>query len=255
MNGLSEQDIVDTLGEPRRAIVTTVDGDEPLEASAPKYLVYPIDFNKVGTKFVIDEACIIDFGESFEVTCPHEELGTPVAYRSPELILEQKAGKPSDIWALACSLFDIRTGRKLFDTFDGDADDTLDKIVLLLGKLPEYLWTSWEGRKVAFEDESDDHGNVVKIRKPSIPGESATVIEPTHTSDGIAIEPRSIREAITPGLYYDVLNEDNESAVIHRSISEQEIELLTDLLSKILHLDPEQRISAKDASEHEWFRM
>jgi serine/threonine-protein kinase SRPK3 len=46
------------------------------------------------------------------------------------------AGIGSDLWALGCTTFEIRTGRKLFNMFDDDVDDRLYYMVLLLRKLP-----------------------------------------------------------------------------------------------------------------------
>ena len=58
---------------------------------------------------------------------PPQSLGTPRPYRSPELMLDIKASIGSDVWALACTLFQIGTGRKLFEAFDNEDDDYLDR--------------------------------------------------------------------------------------------------------------------------------
>lgn len=172
-----------------------------------------------------------------------------MSYRSPEIVLDQKPGKGSDLWALACTIFAIRTGRKLFNTYDDEVDDYLLAVVLLLGKLPEPWWTSWERRKAIFEDDADDQGRAIKIRRVD---ESSGEVAPTHTSDGIVIDPRSLQEALACGLYYDG---SQPGSSVHRSISEEEVDLLVDLLSGLMRYDPEQRLSAQDAMKHEWFRM
>ena len=100
-------------------------GEHPSEPNAPDYLVYPIDFNKIDSKYITDEACLVDFGESFEIASPPEHVGIPQPYCSPELILDGVVGIGCDLWALGCTLFGIRTGRKLFDLFDEDVDDHL----------------------------------------------------------------------------------------------------------------------------------
>lgn len=80
--------------------------------------------------------------------------------------MDKVVGVGSDIWALGCTLFEIRTGRKLFDTFDDDQDEYLCKMAMMLGKLPEPWWsTTWEARKLFFEDNVDGDGRVVEIRR------------------------------------------------------------------------------------------
>lgn len=79
---------------------------------------------------------MIDFGESFKASEPPKNLGIPDNYCSSELIFEQKAGIGSDLRALGCTLFAIRTGRMLFATVFGDLDDQLNLMVRWFGKFP-----------------------------------------------------------------------------------------------------------------------
>jgi len=41
----------------------------------------------------------------------------------------------------------------------------------------------------------------------------------------------------------------------HRDIPEEEMPIFADLLKKLLNLEPEKRISAKEALEHVWFKL
>lgn len=66
-----------------RTEVTTYSGERLLVPSAPEYLVYPVDFHKSGSQFITNEACVIDFGESFETSNPTDDLGTPRSSCSP----------------------------------------------------------------------------------------------------------------------------------------------------------------------------
>lgn len=117
-----------------------------------------MDFYKVDSRFITKEASIIDFGESFEVLSPPDDLGIPQIYCSPELVLDKIAGTESGLWALGCTLFEIRTGTRLFNNFDDSVDEHLYRTVLILGKLPEPWWSSWEERKNCFESEPDSDG-------------------------------------------------------------------------------------------------
>src|SRR5271154_2554956 len=155
LDGLTEEQVIQELGEPQQAEVVTESGETPTDPTAPKYLVYPVDFRKVDSRFVTDQACVIDFGESFKASNPPQDLGIPESYRSPELVLDKVVGVGNDLWALGCTLFEIPTGRRLFAMLDDGVDGHLYLMVLLLGKLPEPWWTTWEARKNCFEDEAD----------------------------------------------------------------------------------------------------
>jgi serine/threonine-protein kinase SRPK3 len=43
--------------------------------------------------------------------------------------------------------------------------------------------------------------------------------------------------------------------VIHRDIPEDEIKVFADLLGKILKYNPNDRLAADAAQDHEWFKM
>lgn len=92
---------------------------------------------EAGACFITRNACITDFGESYEASSPPQELGIPVAYCSPEYDLEKEAGIPSDIWALACTIFEIRMRKKLFGMFEDELDEHLFDVAAVLGRLPE----------------------------------------------------------------------------------------------------------------------
>jgi len=227
------------------------------EATAPQYLVYPVNWWKVDTKYISKESCLIDFGESFEISHPPDNLGIPGPYRSPELILDKEAGFVSDIWALGCSLFEIRTGRKLFSSFDDEDNDYLDAIVQVLGKLPEPWWsTTWKDRGRMYKNEVDEQGLAVAILEAEPgkddPGEQETVITSTvHPS--VAVNARSLQDKIAPGLWY--MSDHYPDGDRHRDISQTERELFADLLGQMLEYKPEDRISAEDAINHEWFKL
>lgn len=195
-----------------------------------------MDFGKVDSRFITDEACIIDFGESFDISNPPDDLGIPQMYCSPELVLDKVAGVGSDIWALGCTIFEIRTGRRLFDNFDDDVDEHMFSMALLLGKLPEPWWTTtWEERKNWFEDEADSQGRVISLKK-------------------LYNRSRSIEDALARGLGLlesDMLMADS----IERDISAKEVAVLGNLLRKVLQYNPSDRITAQAMQDHEWFKL
>jgi serine/threonine-protein kinase SRPK3 len=145
--------------------------------------------------------------------------------------------------------FEIRTGRKLFDTFDGDVDDHIYMMVLILGKLPEPWWSAWEAHKDSFE-EPDSEGRA--IRKIEQREEIQSPTDQAAYSD--TPEPRSIRDALARGF----VAANCGSGTIrqhHRDIPKNEIEIFADLLGKILKYHPRERLSAVEVQDHEWFKM
>lgn len=248
LDGLTEAEVLRILGDPKQNKVLDKAGEPPSEPTAPKYLVYPVRWGEVDSQYIANQACLIDFGESFEVSHPPEDLGTPGPYRSPELILDQTAGIASDLWALGCTLFEIRTGRKLFSPFDDEDDDYLESIVLILGKLPEPWWsTTWKGRKRLFKDEADELGHAVSTVEPSNTG-TKSIVHPS-VADGA----RSLQDMLTPGLWY--MSDERPGGDFHRDIQPEEKELFADLLAKLLDLRPERRLGAGAALNHAWFKL
>lgn len=63
---------------------------------------------------------------------------------------------------------------------------------------------------------------------------------------------RSLMEKLAPGLWY--LSDDSGGNGVHRVITLEEKELMSDLLGKLLTWALETRISAKDAAHHAWLR-
>ena len=132
------------LGSPIREEVFTSSGQKP-DLSAPRHLVESASFSGVDVEYFSEQALLIDLGEAFPaVSPPSHGVGTPISYCSPELILEKKASKASDVWALACTTFEIRSGFPLFESFVGSSTAVLQEMVRILGIPPEPLHSLWE---------------------------------------------------------------------------------------------------------------
>lgn len=83
----SEQDLTAAFGEPEMEQILMASSEDPGPA-APKYTVKYLDIESLNAHYITDKAYIIDFGESYDMSSPPEGLGTPAAYRSPELIFD-----------------------------------------------------------------------------------------------------------------------------------------------------------------------
>lgn len=248
IDGLTKVQVIQLLGQPSVNPVRKARLSPEESPSVPDYLVYPVDWTKVGIHRITSQPCLIDLGESFRTSSPPADLGTPRPYRSPELMLDQKPGVASDLWALACTIFEIRTGRKLFSAFDNDDDEYVDAIVTILGVMPEPWWSStWGKRRDYYKDEGDELGRVVPHEEePPLPPNVSI-----HPS--VAQGARSLQDKLAPGVWY--MDSGLPPEEKHRDIPQREIEVFADLLGKLLRYRPADRISAEEALGHEWFTM
>lgn len=248
------------MGHPRTTDLVTDSGEPHTLSTAPKHAVYPVDWATVDTTYFTNEPQVNDLGEAFQANKPPKYLGIPSIYRSPELFLEQdyssSIGFGSDLWALGCTLFEIRTGRKLFESFDDQDDEYLMGMVDILGPMPEPWWsTTWTARKRFYKDEADSLGHAIDVNPPPPPQE----IQDPDLDYQVTVHPsvvegaRSLMEKLAPGVWYIDMDEKDPKA--HRDISDKEKELFADLIGRFLKWKPDERISAEEALKHEWFNM
>lgn len=217
----------------------------------PKYLVYPIDYDGVDASLILANAYITDFGQSFDVSKEPlpTSFGIPVDYRAPEMVLNHTstvtAGTEMDLWSLGCSLFEIRTGQKLFNVFQLlglDEMEYLLEIAALLGN-PRATASSWllpwEEKlraRLSASESRGDFGKGVEIE--------------TETSEASRL--KLIRERIEATHLH---SGKNRPPGAHLALSENEVQTLSDLLERLLRWEPEQRLVARDVLEHDWFKL
>ena len=73
---------------------------------------------------------VIDFGESSFLGDPPSKVGTPLAFRASEIHFNRKA---SDVWALACTIYEIRVGLPVFEVEYGDESSMEAQIIAAIG--------------------------------------------------------------------------------------------------------------------------
>jgi serine/threonine-protein kinase SRPK3 len=115
----------------------TISGSAP-GGSAPKYIVEPCSL--LNPQFLPEDILLVDFGCAFPSHDPPsnpDKIGLAMSYSAPEVIFDSKMSVYSDIWALGCVLFEIRSGGQLFGDWIGTKDDVLRQMVQAFGKLPE----------------------------------------------------------------------------------------------------------------------
>ncbi|KAK0704619.1 kinase-like domain-containing protein [Lasiosphaeris hirsuta] len=241
LDSLTEDQVTQAVGSPRTTKVVQYPQVNSWPSTAPRDLIRSIDWGSIdagdaGIAFVSTEACIAHFGESYDY------------------ILDKRLGIESDIWALGCTLFEIRMGRPLFVIPHDDPDEHLARMVEILGKFPEPWWsTTWEVRRRWFSDEMEGRSRTrpISLRFP-LGGDN----KPYSNLNDVPIArppiPRSIQDALT---YTPADNTDPCQISGHRTISIEETALFADLLKKMFRYVPEQRIAPEDILEHPWFRL
>lgn len=238
----------------------TRDSNERFAQCAPQYLVKAVDSSLLNKKFLKDELYLIDLGVSYEITSPPEHLRLPLVYHPPEAIFDGRIGVSSDLWALACTLFEIRTGSRLISLPFADEDSYLSTMVSVLGVFPEPWWTmNWQTRGKFYKDEPDSQGRAVDA--PSSTGETMDAMVRSETGELVPYrDPRSIQDLLENGTCVqfegiEIESHDDLTPFEHRDIPSDEIEVFADLLEKILRYDPDKRLGLQGIEQHDWFKM
>ncbi len=221
------------FGRPVREEILLSSGEKP-DLSAPEYLVKSASLSRVHPHWVSEQVLLTDLGEAFlESSPPTYGAGTPVSYRSPELTLERKASRASDIWALACTIFQSRSGFPLFESFVNSSTEVLGEMVRILGIPPEASHSFWkkDGSKISDRRDLNELTLIEKIKKIGVYDEESFIYDTDPASS----------------TYYHLLEPRG------RRMKKEEINALAGLLQRALDYTPENRLSAEKIANHRWF--
>lgn len=203
--------------------------------------------SKIDHQWVRDEILVVDFGQSFlSENPPVDGVGTPMSYSAPEVIFDQQAGFWSDIWALGCTIIEMRSGTPLFEQFFGGHTEVLRQMVQTLGKFPEPWWNAWEDRYNYF----DDQGKPKQEWPNDIPG--AVEYPLMEQIKDIGAEDGDDTDEVD-GKAPD--SKDRLAESLGTKVSDEEAVLLEDLLTKILKYAPNQRLALENIMNHGWFHQ
>ncbi|KAL5332307.1 kinase-like domain-containing protein [Aspergillus crustosus] len=235
-DGTEEEDAPtegDTKGQPAKV--------EKPAPCPPEYMVYLGEDNEYAVKdFVTDQLCVIDWGESHHSSNPPEYgTGIPLSYASPELALDRKCGPASDIWALACTMYEIRSGNRLFPVHNDCYCSYMYQLVKVLGIPPESIWEPYYEHWKAglFAVDEDAYPDALVIGMTELGGTAAF----NRTADK-HLNKRIFQMVSSP----DPSPED-------RLVPEDEKPLFKDLIVQMLEWDPEKRPSIQEVLQHPWF--
>ncbi|KND90073.1 Serine/threonine-protein kinase spk-1 [Tolypocladium ophioglossoides CBS 100239] len=281
-----ESDLLKLFGQPQTSPLIPYSGESP-RPHAPDYNVVPLDFCSSTVNILSNEICIFDFDQSFTVTGPPlGRPGIPARYLAPEVAVGRPVSPASDIWALGCAIFRIRSGDELFFDYDTNCpEDALRQIVKAVGELPEE-WKQTQFDKDGFALAEGVEGDPFWSLEETQPLEDRIrdiLDEPASlfiTDQGGALEEMDVEpdivlfdvELTVPypaafgsiiwrptavcvgGIYFTGYSHKTEDKLnAFPKISASEAALLTDLLSKVFTYDPAKRFDAEELVTHPWF--
>ncbi|KAJ5796138.1 protein kinase domain protein [Penicillium psychrosexuale] len=225
LDQLSTKRLYELYGEPVRERVNRLDGQK-LPPGVPEYGVLPIWLGKASENLKLLEARILlsDFGEAFSPAKEKKfESHTPLLIRPPETYFE--ITKPltfsSDIWTLACTIWEIIAQRSLFEGFFTDEDDMTRQQIDTLGPLPNEWLETWK----AHREKSLKDGEPVDRPQSQYPS--------WEDNFEMSVQRARIREGMPP-------------------FEPNERDALFSMLRPMLSFRPENRPSAQQVLESEW---
>lgn len=100
---------------------------------------------------------ISDFGELFnpQTLSRHFSKILPLLQPPETKFSDEPLSFPSDIWTLACTIWEILGHRPLFEAYFASADRVTKEQVEVFGKLPPEWWGNWSKRLECFNEEGE----------------------------------------------------------------------------------------------------
>lgn len=226
----SIEEIHDRLGEPQTHVLHRGVGQIG-EYSGPKYTVNAISMKLVDPQWLSDQIMIIDFGIAFMEEQSSVDIGTPKNYCAPEFNFKSPRSIGSDIWALGCTIFEIRTGSCLY-RYRGipTRDQMLIATVKILGKLPDAWWDLWEDGRTWYDLEIQSGGQLSEIIAGTLFKEIMKI--GLHDGDSHGAEPTHK----DLGFGADNADEDENLKRKHHSSSEKHVTTTTRLVALVEEL-------------------
>ncbi|EQK98522.1 Protein kinase-like domain protein [Ophiocordyceps sinensis CO18] len=154
-----EGDIYRLFGQPATGVLETESGITP-GPEAPRYIVKSIDFLSTPSNIIRPDVKLVDFDQCYPTSSPPQKmLGTPIDFLAPEVAVGLAAGPASDVWALGCCIFRLRSGEGPFSNpFDVTSPaDLLSYIIHTLGEDMPRKWqdsTLWDPQGQPTKDAS-----------------------------------------------------------------------------------------------------
>lgn len=276
------EDWIYRLFEPPKTDVLETESGEATGPEAPRYIVEALDYLSSTSNIITNNVTLIDFDQSFPVSSPPEKmLGTPAQYLAPEVAVGLAASPASDVWALGCCIFILRSGEGPFSNYEVTSPADLMKIVhQTIGEMPtewqDTLWdydgqptkdpekgkrlSKWPGER-SLKDLvrriwDQPKGDVVETgtTRPRRILYSLDENKPFPSCfSNMVWKPTAVR---VDNVYLYGYNDESDALLdAMPKIAESEATLLYDLLSKIFVYDPTKRLTANEILDHPWFHL
>ncbi|KAK2809177.1 hypothetical protein FQN50_004012 [Emmonsiellopsis sp. PD_5] len=224
---LSPGELYRKYGLPNIEPFVRLDGKPLFSDGVPTHGVVPIWLGRESELVTLSDAnniFITDFGESFlpSISQRHRS-NTPATLAPPEAFfsLDEPLSFPSDIWTLACTVWDIMGQRSLFEGFNPSSDWMIKEHVDTLGKLPRDWWEKWDARERWFTNEA------------------------TRIVSGGEGRPFVDR-------FVDSIQQPRWGSAMEEGIGEAEKTALLTMLRGMLAYRPDERLTAREIIESEW---
>eukprot|EP00930_Biecheleria_cincta_P040250 TRINITY_DN27597_c0_g1_i1.p1 TRINITY_DN27597_c0_g1~~TRINITY_DN27597_c0_g1_i1.p1 ORF type:complete len:621 (+),score=160.74 TRINITY_DN27597_c0_g1_i1:115-1977(+) len=178
---------------------------------------------------------ICDLGSAMELT---EVEPTPYLvsrfYRAPEIVLAAKYSFPLDVFAMGCTLFELFTGKILFQGKNNN--DMMRLFMEVKGKLPNKLIKSGNCWKQHFDENMDFR--------------YADTNKATRKKIVRTITDLSAKRSIADMVLARVGPEKQKSEVSEDQLYVKKARQFADLMDKMTAMDPERRVTAHDGLSH-----
>lgn len=197
--------------------------DGSYSSHGPKRVIKNPEFSGFNIQMSSAAVMIIDFGEAFLLDRPRSRTGLGIAITSfpPEVCFKLPPSAGSDVWELACFIFEIFSGAPLFPLWFPVFEMLIRHIVHSVGLLPR----SWQGHF-----DADKYGYIERGEIQSTP-EGAHFWFEAKPEDGRG----SLRDELLQ--------------VASRSeLTTEQQEFIASLLQEMMVREPEGRLSARDVS-------
>ncbi|KAI8958269.1 kinase-like protein [Daldinia sp. FL1419] len=238
IDDMSRDELLQLMGEPKHVRIRTLSGRPPAPR-APEYCVLPTDYSWAH-KLTTASIAITDFGESFFLKTLPGLFGIPYGYAAPEVLMPRigPVGRHSDIWSLACTLFEVRNGSPLFaGDYDGELGRVLGDIQFYLGPLPK----AQLGIQISTEFE-----NLLKEKEDRSAEAKGRLLEESGYSD--------IFEAALGKEQTMYLDWDRSDEVFKFRYPKDDVLGLADLLRGMLKYIPGDRVDIDGVLSHYWVK-